>query len=333
MRLSLDQKLAAIHRLRDQPSSPDSTAELRRGLSDKSNLVVAAAAVVAGEQAKVELADALESAYPRFLVEPLKNDKLCRAKIAIIQALDKLEHDRPDLFQQAARHVQFEPVWGGRADSASPLRVAAIVALTRIGGSDVMPLLVDALTDPEKDVRGAAAQALGCIGHVAADPVLRLKARLGDADADVVSECLSGLLAIDPRENLSFVSGFLDTANPARCEAAVLALGKSRLPEALDALKDCWPRATASALRQQILLGISMLRLPAATDYLLEIVAAAPETDALAALSALKIHNYDQRLRPRIAEVIRKRGSKTLQSRFERDFPAEGSSDRAGRDG
>ena len=56
------------------------------------------------------------------------------------------------------------------------------------------------------------------------------EARAEDADADVLSECLSGLLLLAPEENLDFVCDFLDPTNAARCEAAAIALGKTRLP-------------------------------------------------------------------------------------------------------
>ena len=177
------------------------------------------------------------------------------------------------------------------------------------------------MTDPAKDVRIAAAMAMGAVGSEAAGLLLRLKARIGDRDPDVLSECLSGLLAVNPRENLPFVAGFLEPGNAAHCEAAALALGKSRLPEALDPLKACWPRLCMfSEVGQQVLLAIAMLRLPAAIDYLLELVASDSEKEAIAALSALKIHNYDPRLRDRLAQVVRKTGSRTLQARFDRDF-------------
>jgi hypothetical protein len=320
IRLSLEDKLAAVRRIREQPPSAERTAELRRGLGDRSNLVVAAGASIVGEQRDVELSTELEAAFDRFLVHPQKDDKLCRAKVAVIQALDKLEHERPEVFRKAARHVQLEPVWGGQADSAVPLRAAAIIALARIGGPEDLPLLVDSLTDPEKDVRIAAAQALACFGTEAAGLLLRFKVRIGDKEPEVLSECFSGLLTIDPRENLPFVSGFVEPGNPARCEAAVLALGKSRLPEALDALTSFWKQAVSTGLREQVLLAIAMLRLPAAIDYLLEVVASDSEKDAIAALFALKIHNYDPRLRQRIAELVRKKGSRPLQARFDRDF-------------
>jgi HEAT repeat protein len=322
-RLSLEEKLAAIHRIKEEPARTDHTAELRRGLADKSNLVVAAAALVVGERGILELSAELESAFGRFLINPLKDDRLCRAKIAVIQALDKLEYGRPDVFRKAARHVQLEPVWGGHADSAAPLRAAASIALARAGGREDLPLMVDLLTDPEKEVRIAAAQALTCFETETVGLLLRLKVRFGDVEPEVLSECFSGLLAIDPPANLSFVSGFVQPENPSHCEAAVLALGKSRLPEALDELKECWNRVCSTGLKEQVLLAIAMLRLPAAIDYLLEVVSSDSEKDAIAALFALKIHNYDPRLRERISGIVRKTGSPALRARFERDFPAD----------
>jgi HEAT repeat protein len=322
-RESLDDKLAAIRKLRGQSLSAEQKAELRKRIGDRSNLVVAAAATIAGENTLVELAKDLEAAFDRFLVNPLKDDKLCRAKVAVVQALDKMEYQESDVFQKAARHVQLEPVWGGSEDSAAPLRAAAIIALARIEGSGSLPRLVEAMTDPLKDVRIASAVALGAVGTEAAGLLLRLKARIGDRDPDVLSECLSGLLAVNPKENLPFVSEFLEPGNAAKCEAAALALGKSRLPEALDPLKVCWPQAHSSEVRQQVLLAIAMLRLPLAIDYLVELVASESEPTAIAALSALKIHNYDPRLRERIAKVLHVSERPTLQARFDRDFPAD----------
>src|SRR5262245_37666203 len=100
-RLSLDDKLAAVRAIaKREPAASDST-ELRAFIGDRSNLVVAAAAAIVGERALGELAAELETAFDRFLVEPLKNDKLCRAKIAIVQALDKIEHLRREVFEKA----------------------------------------------------------------------------------------------------------------------------------------------------------------------------------------------------------------------------------------
>ncbi len=322
-RLSLDDKLAAIRDLRGQPTTDEHRAALRKYLGDRSNLVVAAAAAIAGGSTLLELAGDLVASFDRFLVNPLKDDKLCRAKIAIVQALDRMEYPEPEIFRKAACVVQLEPVWGGSEDTAAPLRAASLIGLARIEGPRSLPLLVNAMIDPVKDVRIAAAVALGAVGTEAAGLLLRLKARIGDRDADVLSECLSGLLAVDPRENLPLVCEFLVPADETRCEAAALALGKSRLPEALDPLKACCQQIHSTPLRQQILLAVAMLRLPAAIDYLIDVVASGSEPTAIAALSALKIHNYDPRLRERIAKLLHEKGSPTLRARFDRDFPSD----------
>jgi HEAT repeat protein len=322
-RASLDDKLATIRALRGQVLTPEHKTDLRKRLGDRSNLIVAAASAIVGENALIELAAELEAAFDRFLLDPVKDDKLCRAKIAVIQALDRMEYTRPDVFLKAARHVQFEPVWGGSEDTAPPLRAAALIALARVEGSGSLPMLVDAMADPARDVRIAAAVALGAVGTESAGLVLRLKARLGDKDLDVFSECLGGLLAVDPKENLAIVSGFLDPGHAATCEAAAMALGKSRLPEALDPLMKCLEKVHSPELRQHVLLAIAILRRPTAIDYLVEYVASEPEPNAIAALSALRIYKDDPKLRERIAGVVRERALPLLRAAFDREFPRD----------
>lgn len=319
-RESLDDKLAALRALRGQSIGPEQVLELRRRIGDKSNLIVAAAAVIAGENTLVELAKDLEAAFDRFLVNPLRDDKLCRAKIAIVQALDKMEHPRTEVFHKAARHVQLEPVWGATEDSAPPLRAGGVIALARTEGSSSLPLLVDVLADPSKEVRAAAAIAIGAVGTESACLVLRLKARVGDSDPDVLSECLLALLAIDSKEYFPIVSEFLDPTDADKCEAAALALGKSRLAEALEPLKECLHKLVSRELRQQLLLAIAILRRPTSIDYLIELVATEPESMAVAALSALRIYKQDPRLRERVEAVVRERGSPALMAGFEREF-------------
>lgn len=319
-RESLDDKLAAIRALRAQELTPEHKGELKKRISDRSNLVAAAAAAIVGENFIVELAADLETAFDRFLVNPLKDDKLCRAKIAIVGALDQMEHLSPEVFLKAARHVQLEPVWGKMEDSAPPLRAAGVVALARVEGSSCLPLLVDAMADPAKDVRTAAAVALGAVGTESAGLVLRLKARLGDEDPDVLSECLGGLLAVNPTANLPLVAEFLNPGDAVACEAAAMALGKSRLAEALDPLADCWRRCLSAELKPHLLLSIALIRRPAAIDFLAGLVMTEPDPEAILALSALGIYKEDSRLRERVAGLVQERKSPRVQAAFDRLF-------------
>src|SRR3954454_7969246 len=98
-RATLEDKLAAIKGLRGRALAPEQEAELKKRLGDRSNLVVAAASTVAGEGGLAELAGDMEAAFDRFLADPFKDDKLCRAKIAIVQALDRMEHPDPRVFR------------------------------------------------------------------------------------------------------------------------------------------------------------------------------------------------------------------------------------------
>jgi HEAT repeat protein len=289
---------------------------LRTALRDKSNLIVAAAAAIVGNQKLANLSADLEAAFDRCMLDPLKNDKLCRGKVAVIQALEELEHEQTGIFLRAASHVQLEPAWGGAEDTAAPLRAAALLALARLDYHGLLPLLVDCLTDSQKEVRIATAQALGHHGSEPASLLLRLKARLGDKEPDVISECLSGLLTCAPNDNLSFVSQFLDSADPAISEAAILALGKSRLPAAFDLLKRALQQHPIG-LNEEIFLAMAMLRLPVASDFLLGTVASEGEPMALQALSALMLYRYDPNLRDRITAAVQKNGSRILQARFE----------------
>ncbi|WP_165219488.1 HEAT repeat domain-containing protein [Aquisphaera insulae] len=321
-RPSLEERLAEIRLLRNREPSPELTASLKTAIADRSNLIAATAAEIAGERGLAELAAPLEAAFARFLVDPVRTDKLCRAKLAIVKALDGMEHDAEETFRKSATHVQQEPVWGGTEDTAAPLRAAALLALTRVNPLDLMTILVEALVDPEKEVRGAAAQALGAVGSQAAALLLRLKIRLGDREPEVLSDCLSGMLAADLPAGLELARERLRSNDVPTGEAAAMALARSRRPEAFDALRECWERPILPLpLKEAVLLAMGMLRLPAPTDFLLRVVAEEPPQVASLALAALKIQAHDSRLRDRLAEIMAERKSPELTSRFARDFP------------
>src|SRR5208283_3937636 len=123
-----------------------------------------------------------------------------------------------------------------------------------------------------------------------------------------------------PKENLPLVSGYLHLDDIPVREAAILALGRSHLPAAFGVLSAFWNRQPPVVLRETVLLAMVMLRLPAATEFLIDLVATGPEAASLAALSALKIHAHDTKLRQRIAAVIQQKNTPSLRARFEKDF-------------
>jgi HEAT repeat protein len=316
----VDAKLARLRALSDEALSQGHLTELRSALADKSNLVVAAAAEIIGQRVSCDLAPDLVAAFHRFMTDPARTDKLCSAKLAIVEALNKLDHGDADVFLRGARHVQMEPRWGGEEDSAAALRGSAAFGLVRINAPGVVLLLVDLLADPEKVARSAAAQALGASGSLAAVPLLRFKALAGDPEPEVTAQCLAALMAAAPQESLPFVARFLDSPSDAVAEGAALALAESRRPEALDVLTRYWPTARGGPLQDALLLAISMTRLPAALDFLLEVLASERQDTAAAALSALAIHRHNDALKGRVASALAKRGIAALQDRFKRKF-------------
>lgn len=316
----IDAKLNRLRALRDQPASPELVAALRAALGDTSNLVAAEAAQIIGARLLPDFAADLVAAFDRFMVESEESDKLCRAKNAIVETLNKIEHEKDDVFLRGIHHVQMEPAWGKPYDAAAQLRGNSAFGLVRINHPGVLNLLVDLLGDNENVARLAAVQALGQSGRVAAIPLLRFKARAGDKDPTVTAECLTALIQMASAESLPFVTEFLHGHDPSMQEGAAFALAEARSPEALHILKEFLPEAQRGELLESILLAISMLRLPAAFDLLLEVVAGQNKAAALAALSALAIHRHNESLRDRIAAAVAKKGDAALQARLDQKF-------------
>jgi len=316
----VDAKLTRLRALRIAPAGDSLLAELRDFLADKSNLVVADAAEIVGEQMLVDLGPKLEAAFHQFMIDPVDTDKLCRAKIAIVDALHKIEFDAEDLFRTALRHVQMEPRWGGSDDTAAQLRGAAAFALVRVNPRDLMILLADLLADGEKVARSAAARALGASGSLAAIPLLRLKARMGDAESEVIAECLNALVSADAAASVPFVGQFLESLNEEIAEGAALALAESRRADALELLKRQWPKTRTESLQNVLLLAIAITRLPAGVDFLIEVLAAAHESTRPAALTALAIHRHNPTVRERVAAVVAKKRDAELRTRFDKEF-------------
>jgi HEAT repeat protein len=311
---SEDAKLERLSLLALEEPSPALAAELRQLLANSSHHVVAQAAQIAAKSRLAELAEELVAAFERFLIDPLKSDKNCVGKIAIVDALNELDYQPPDVFLKGMRYIQMEPRWGKSEDAADAVRAGSAIGLVRIDYRGVLPILVDLLNDEARTVRIAAAQSLAAHASDAALLLLRLKARLGDKSAEVVGECLGGLMRVTPQESLPFVAEFLTSGDATIAESALLALGNSHQPEAFEILKSFWQKNVVPDLRETTLLAISLLRLPTANDFLLALLKEAPESTAALALSVLAVHFYDQRLYDRVTATVSERSNSVLSA-------------------
>ena len=222
-RKGLEQQLAELNALRDEPDTPEARAALAKALDATRAPLVAAAANVIGEAELTGFAPALGAAFARFLELPAKSDAGCVVKTSCARALYRLGERATEVFLRGIAHVQMEPVWGGQQDTAIELRGTSALGLVRAGYPDALVELADLLADKEPMARVAAAQAIAYserqdIGV----PLLRMKARLGDDDPRVTAACFSALFSLSPELSLPYVASFLDADKLEVQEAALI---------------------------------------------------------------------------------------------------------------
>lgn len=317
---ALEDTLAELHALRDNPTADAAVAKLRETLGGKSSHAAAKAAHIAGEFEISQLTPDLVAAFARFMVNPVKTDPGCRAKAAVADALYRIGHEGETIFLQGIRHVQMEPVYGGKEDTAGDLRAACALGLVRTNHPDALAELADLLADPQPPVRVAAARAIAYSENHQAAPMLRLKVLTGDDEPQVISESLTALLKIAPGSSLPFVARLLDAPDSATSEAAALALGGSRLREAFDILRDWWDRTADAELRRTALLAIAMLKHDVAIDFLLSLVSEAIGPTARDAIAALALYHHDEALRTRVLRAAEGRDDVDLSDAIAETF-------------
>lgn len=299
----LEELQARLNEIREQPITEAAALSLSEILQSKHSVAIAQAAKIIREAELRTLIPELVAAFERLMHNPSTSDPNCIGKKAIAEALYRLDCREEDVFLKGIRHVQMEPVWGGQMDTAPGLRSICALGLVRMNYLDAMTELADLLADPEPEARIGAVRALIYSENPQAVPLLRLRVRIGD-DASVLSECFSGLLRMTPEQSLPLVASFLNHTNPQLSEMAALALGESRLLEALPILQDWWKRTRDVELRQTGLLAIAMLRHEKAIDFLLSLITEGTEQNTQAAIIALRIYQDDQELSRRIEEII-----------------------------
>lgn len=304
----LEERLAELSALRDEPTSEQTSDALYKALMDKDSFVVSRAAEIAGEFYIQQLEPVLVQAFDRFMVNPVKTDPGCRAKTAIADTLYRMEAYQEDLYLRGISHHQMEPVWGGEEDTAAKLRGLCALGLVRINYNNVMIPLAHLLADIEADARIAAAKAIGYSGLPEGIPLLRYKALIGDQHPQVLCECYGALLKLAPESSIAFVAGFLKDEDVAVIEAAALALGESKLAQAFPFLETAWEDTFDRDIRKTFLMSIALLRQEAAMNFLLTLIREGAKVHAQDALEALNLYRGDQRVWSRVQKAIQARG-------------------------
>jgi HEAT repeat protein len=318
-RLLSDERMDALAKLRGGGLTPEAIELLKSSLGSKANLIVARAAAIVREMNASALVSDLVAAFERFMSEP-QSDKGCQAMSAIAEALQSLGAVEAELYLRGIRHVQLEASYGGPSDVAAKLRCECAFGLVRMGYRDVMWELAGLLADPDKQCRIAAARA---IGHSEADAgmaLLKYKILSLDRDEDVAAECLASMPQIDAVKSIPFLAGFLESSDEQMSEAAALALGSTRRPEAFELLRAQWDARIDARFRETLALAMGMLRNEAAVDFLVGQISTAGASVATVAIKALAFYRRDDGLRARVAEVVAKRSEAAIREVFEAEF-------------
>lgn len=299
----LDEKLSRLDAVKADPASDGSVDLLRKFLADKSNLLVARAAKVIAELEVTGFEDDLVQSFDRFREDPATRDGGCKAKTAIVDALRRIGHCDPNVFLLGIRTVQMEPAYGGPVDTAVDLRCLSALGLVGAQHPDLMVELARLLADREPRGRIGAVRAMACSGREDALPLLYFKVLSGDEEPAVTGECFDALLALSPDDALPFVAEFLRDPDPRIGEAAALALGESRIPEAFKPIRATLEAPRMSRIRTTLLLAMAMLRTEEATEFLMGLIREGPRESAADAIAAFGMYRYDDELRHRVHDL------------------------------
>jgi len=316
----LEQVLETLAALKGEPLVGEVRKTVEAALSSSSNHVVGRAVALIGDQRDPDWRWEVEEIFSRFMDNPVKSDPGCGAKLAAVQALNKMECESTGVFTRAVRHVQMEPVFGGSGDTAAALRGHALAGLVAMGHSQSLFIGVPLLVDRQAETRYLAADALGYAATDAAELLLRMKALAGDEDVRVTGTCLSSLLRLDRERSFDFVAEFLDRSDTELKEAAALALAESHHREAFKVLEEHWHQTLDNSFREYLILPMSLIRNEASLAFLIEMVGHGNSRYAAAALDGLAIMKHDRDLVARTEQAVKATGNIDLRTAFQRLF-------------
>jgi HEAT repeat protein len=306
----LEERIEHLRHLRTVVPDEDVLSALRKALRDRANLVVVEAAKTIAALELVALIPDLLASFARLFDDVLKTDPKCWGKMAIVRALTELDYDQSPPFVRGLSHIQMEPVWGGKEDSAAQLRALCALALvqcTDLRRTEIMRLLVGAMTDSEDPVRAEAVRAIAQLGGDEAGLLLRLKAGIGDSRPLVLGQVFDSLIALESEIGVRFVADYLNSPIEGIRDEAALSLGASRRADAVSLLLATWHNTASGDLKGVILRALTSSRQADAIDFLLDLVRSGSSRDCTAALAALESVEGSDEIRTQIESAKRQR--------------------------
>ncbi len=316
----IDEKIEALKRIRQGASDESTSSVIDRSLKDGNWLVVSEACEAVVQLGMRDVSEPLLAIWPRFVENAIKRDPGCRAKEAALKALDHMELLDPDPFLAAVRYRQFEPVLGGKVDTAGGLRVRALQALLRMAYSKAALFAGELMADCDAQVRAGVAQAIGFYADKHCAPLLVCKLRGGEDDPTALLECALALLTIDIDFGLGLLLPYLAGSSELYRETAALAFGQCRDSKATQALLEWAEGVSIDGDHRLAIRALGLSRHESARRYLLGLLESGAIVRARAAAEALAIHRYDRQLSELVRETAAKRGNAGLREFVERLF-------------
>ncbi len=315
-----DSQLRALGKLHGRALTRVEWDLVKKSLANKFNMVSARAAKIIAENGETSLVPELEALFERAMHNPVKSDPGCLSKMAVIEALDRMECDLSHVYFTAMSHIQMEPVWGTTEDTAGQLRGMAFSALASMGHPETLFRGLPLLFDPESETRQIAVAAFGITATREAELILRGKVLAGDGEPRVIAECFSALLKLDGDRSLAFVADYLNDDNLEVASGAALALGDSRLPSAFSPLSKTFQSTRNSSIRNAILTGIGLLRNEDAIHFLISQIGLGPFSEDETLLNALSVYKANATVRSQIHAAISDLNHARLSNLFRQLF-------------
>nr|CAA6829003.1 MAG: Unknown protein [uncultured Thiotrichaceae bacterium] len=304
-----EEQLADLNQLYSLDDEQVITQTIEQALHSKSCRVIAKAAKICEEKLLYQMEDELIASYQRLLKQ---KDPNCLAKSAIMRALVVQDCHDVDFYLAGLRYVQNEPGWGGPTDSAVDIRCSSAMGLVSTTYPRAMVELLTLLNDPEPNARMGAARAIKYGLRYEATLVFKQKLFCGDEEPEVLGECMSGLLTVDPDYSLPFIATYLDSTDDLLFELAALALGDSRLDEALEALQAAWGHTFAihAERRRALFKAIALHRSDDALDWLLGKLEDADAGLLETGIEVLAVYKHRQALKDRMEDIVAGSGNR-----------------------
>lgn len=304
----VSQQLMDLKRAVDEASCDQLAQIVQTALKSKSSLLIEQAAILVRDRQLAIDPELMIAAYDRLLVRPEQTnlpieDKNCRAKLPLVEALHALEFDDPDFYSAGLKYRQVEPAWPADEETAGNLRGAhayALVSSRWASRDETLMKLVDLLFDSQKVARVHAAAAIGQMGHPGSAALMKATLRQASDDVEVLGECLRSLLRNDGG-SMEFVKNYLHHED--LCIEAAAALTEFGGDEGVKAVIE-HARLSTGTFQEALFLTLGVSRQSLSLDFLIQCVQQETFATAKAAIKALAPNRFYPDISRRVQEAV-----------------------------